>query len=81
LATSCSSTVLSPSKVDEDVGVGAQRGEAVLDEVALAAAALAESCTAFDHVPGRDRLEAGGQRLDLALLGPPGSSSTRTYAA
>jgi len=62
--------VLSPSNVVEDVGVGLQRREPVGAQVALAAAALAALLDRRGGVPGADRLQPGGHRLELAPLDP-----------
>jgi len=50
----------------EDIGVGLQRGEAVGLEVAGAAARLAARLDRVGRMPRGDRLEAGGERLELA---------------
>ena len=50
----------------EDVGVGLQRREAVAAQVAGAAARLAAGLDRVGRVAGRDRLQPGRQRLQLA---------------
>src|SRR5690606_3590660 len=54
----------------EDVGVGAEGGEAVGVAVALAAAGLAGLLDGVGGVAGGERLERGGLRLDGADVGP-----------
>ena len=50
----------------EDLGVGLELAEAVLGQVAGAAAGLAAALDRLGRVPGGERLEAGGARLELA---------------
>ena len=50
----------------EHVGVGLERGEPVLRQVAGAAARLAALLDGAGRVPGAERLGAGGARLELA---------------
>ena len=62
----------------EHVRVGLQRREAVGLEVAGAAARLAAGLDRVGGVPGGHRLDARGERLQLALAPVVGSSSVKT---
>jgi hypothetical protein len=55
-------------KGGEHIGVGLERGEAVDTHVAGSAAALAGGLDRGGRVPGRGRLHAGGEGLELAAL-------------
>ena len=58
--------MLSPSKVVKTSVSAMQLAEAVLGQIAGAAAGLAAALDRLVGVPGGDRLEAGGARLELA---------------